>query len=170
MKTRFKMWWRLIGSAVEHAAKLTQKERKENKLLDSEVDFQKLFLARDDDDEDTDSLADALVMMHKEWSGKKFTADDVATFVNYRTRPDAVPTYKFPDAAALREFLYPAAPPDYMATPKSAGKRLKNHLDEPVKKGNYTYILRREEDKHTDTWRYSVVKTVTTKKAEDPGA
>ena len=44
MKTRFKMWWRLVGSAVEHAAGLANPDR--------EVDFQKLFLAREDEDED----------------------------------------------------------------------------------------------------------------------
>jgi hypothetical protein len=33
-KTRFKMWWRLIGSAVEHGAK----------LVGDELDFQTLFL------------------------------------------------------------------------------------------------------------------------------
>ena len=55
MQTRFKMWWRLVGSAVEHAAKLADPDR--------EVDFQKLFLAREDDDEDTTSLAEALEIM-----------------------------------------------------------------------------------------------------------
>ena len=43
-KTRFKMWWRLVGSAVEHAAKLAS---------DSELDFQELFLSQEEDDEET---------------------------------------------------------------------------------------------------------------------
>ena len=48
-KTRFKMWWRLVGSAVEHAAMLFEPE--------TPVDFQSLFLAQDDEDEDSTSLA-----------------------------------------------------------------------------------------------------------------
>jgi hypothetical protein len=39
-KTRFKMWWRLIGSAVEHGAKLVGRE----------LDFQTLFLAQEEDE------------------------------------------------------------------------------------------------------------------------
>ena len=46
-KTRFKMWWRLIGSAVEHAAA-------------EPIDFQDLFLVQEEDDEELLSLADAL--------------------------------------------------------------------------------------------------------------
>jgi hypothetical protein len=47
-KTRFKMWWRLVGSAIEHAAKLAQPKE--------EVDFQKLFLVQDENDEDAATL------------------------------------------------------------------------------------------------------------------
>ena len=56
-KTRFKMWWRLIGSAVEHAAE----------LCDKVVDFQKLFLDSEEDDEESGSLAEALSAMSEEW-------------------------------------------------------------------------------------------------------
>src|SRR6476619_6242140 len=38
-KTRFKFWWRLVGSAVENAAKLTGHE----------LDFQKLFISQEED-------------------------------------------------------------------------------------------------------------------------
>jgi len=41
-KTRFKMWWRLVGSAVEHAAGLTGEV----------LDFQRLFTAQEEEDED----------------------------------------------------------------------------------------------------------------------
>ena len=61
MKTRFKMWWRLVGSAIEHAAALAQRDVEEDKKV--KVDFHKLFLAQDDEDEDSVSLADALAIM-----------------------------------------------------------------------------------------------------------
>ena len=52
-KTRFKMWWRVVASAVEHAAKLhTPSEG---------IDFQKLFLKQEEEeDEESISLVDAL--------------------------------------------------------------------------------------------------------------
>ena len=41
-QTRFKMWWRLVGSAVEHAAGRSGEE----------LSFKTLFLAREEDDEE----------------------------------------------------------------------------------------------------------------------
>ena len=95
MRTRFKMWWRLVGSAVEHAAKLANPDR--------EVDFQKLFLARDDEDEDSTSLAEALAIMAAQWP-MMFSAAEVARLVNDQTDQRG---------SALREFLYPGAPTFY---------------------------------------------------------
>ena len=56
-KTRFKMWWRLVGSAVENAAKLAGQE----------LDFQKLFITQEEDDEESASLADVLEVLVKKW-------------------------------------------------------------------------------------------------------
>ena len=49
-KTRFKAWWRIIGSSIEHASG----------LLGKPLDFQDLFLRQEDNDEESTSLADAL--------------------------------------------------------------------------------------------------------------
>jgi hypothetical protein len=149
MRTRFKMWWRLVGSAVEHAAKLAEPDR--------EVDFQKLFLARDDEDEDSTSLAEALEIMSRKWSGA-FAAADVAKFINPHTQTDqyGAPRAPDPSAASLREFLYPGALPNHIATPKSVTKLLKKHSDEPVKAGDRTLILRKQEDPHTKNSLYFI--------------
>jgi hypothetical protein len=145
MRTRFKMWWRLVGSAVEHAAELANPDR--------EVDFQKLFLAREDEDEDTTSLAEALDIMADQWPTmmypKGFSAAQVAAFVNDLSDQRG---------AAVREFLYVGTAPGYVATPISAGKRLNSHLDEPVKHGECTLILRKHEDRHVKQATYSVEK------------
>jgi hypothetical protein len=127
MRTRFKMWYRLVGSAIEHAARFANQD----------VDFQKLFLEQEEDDEDSTSLADALNILALQWPSTSFTAADITRLVN-----------DISDArgAALREFLYPGVPPIYVATPKSVGKRLKVHLDEPVKYGDRTLILRATRD------------------------
>ena len=76
-----------------------------------------------------------------------FDAAEVARLVNDQANQHGT---------ALREFLYPGAPTFYVATPRSVGKRLKDHLDEPVKCRERTSILRRMEDLHSKTWRYSV--------------
>ena len=139
MKTRFKMWWRLVGSAVEHAASLANPDR--------EVDFQMLFLAREDDDEDSTSLAEALEIMLQKWMGT-FDAADVAKAINVQTTStDQYGAASSPDpsAGALREFLFPSAAPSHMATPKAVGRRLRNHIDEPVKSRERTLMLRKEE-------------------------
>jgi hypothetical protein len=149
MKTRFKMWWRLVGSAVEHAAGLANPDR--------EVDFQKLFLAREDEDEDSTSLADALEIMLQKWMGT-FDAADIAKAINLQPQTDqyGAPRTPDPSAASLREFLFPSAPLNHMATPKSIGKRLRNHVDEPVKSRERTLILRKQEDHHNKKWTYYI--------------
>ncbi len=140
MKTRFKMWWRLVGSAVEHAASLANPDR--------EVDFQKLFLASEDEDEDSTSLADAVEIMLQKWMGT-FDAADVAKAINMQQTMDQYGAPKSPDpsAAALREFLFPSSPASHMATPRSIGRRLRNHIDEPVRSRERTLILRKQEDR-----------------------
>jgi hypothetical protein len=122
-KTRFKMWWRVVGSAVEHAAKLLGEEA---------IDFQKLFLKQEDEeDEDSISLVDALTVMAQTW-GSGFHATDVAELINNSFNQEAL---------TLREFLYPGAPSGLVVAARSVGKRLAAHVDEPVKSGDYTLIL-----------------------------
>lgn len=149
MRTRFKMWYRLVGSAVEHAATLANPGR--------QVDFQNLFLAREDEDEDGTSLAEALAVLLNQWQGS-FDATDVAQLVNEPGHPGG---------AALREFLYPETAASDPVTPKSVGKRLKPHVDEPVKHGDRTLILRKHHDAHKKQWFYRV--DVVTNEANDCG-
>ena len=133
MKTRFKMWWRLVGSAVEHAAELFQPNLKEYE----KVDFQKLFLAQDDEDEDSVSLADALTIMVRRWP-KKFKASNVV---------DLIIIEGGLDSNALQEFFYPGAPPGNPVTAKSIGRLLKKYVDDAVKQGDETLILRRHRER-----------------------
>ena len=137
-KTRFKMWWRLVGSAVEHAAGARQPGR--------EVDFQKMFLAQDDEDEESTSLAEALGIMVTQWP-MVFSAAEVARLVNEQADQHGT---------ALRDFLYPGVPTFYVVTPKSVSKCLKNHLGEPVKYGDRTLILRKKQDAHAKQWQYFI--------------
>src|SRR5262245_38909106 len=70
-KTRFKMWWRLVGSAVENAAKVTGRQ----------LDFQTLFITQEEDDEDSATLADVLDVLVAAYPGE-FLAKNVAELVN----------------------------------------------------------------------------------------
>jgi hypothetical protein len=42
----------------------------------------------------------------------------------------------------LRDFLYPSMPPGFRASPGSVGCLLRNHVDEPVKRGAQTLALK----------------------------
>ena len=160
MRTRFKMWWRLVGSAVEHAAA---------KATGEPVDFQALFLAQDAEDEDDNALVEALVAM-RTWVARgrrrprrsgaisrcrrqrrtevaawreaeardgKFSAADLA--------PDINDTAMCPNPIrdAYRVF-HPKIEPGDRVSPIAIGIRLKTRVGEPVKGDGETLILRRE--------------------------
>jgi hypothetical protein len=130
-KTRFKVWWRLIGSAIEHAAQCAGKA----------VDFHQLFIAQEADDEDSSELADVLAVLNKRWQTGTFKAADVATAINEHES----------DSPILREFLFPGGKSDQIVTTKAVGKRLCSHVDNPVLHHAETLTLRVVKDAHTKT-------------------
>jgi hypothetical protein len=136
-KTRFKMWWRLVGSAVEHGAKLAGQT----------LDFQKLFLTQEEDDEEGASLADVLEILVRKWP-QQFTAKDVAGMINNPAPND--------DEQTVRDFLYPGVLPNHVLSAKTITRLLKRHLDEPVKNGERTLMLRRHMDMRVDVFNYRV--------------
>jgi hypothetical protein len=77
----------------------------------------------------------------------RFDATNVAQLVNEAGHPSG---------AALREFLYPDTAANDAVSPKSVGKRLKRHIDDPVKDGNHTLILRKHDDAHKKQCVYRV--------------
>jgi hypothetical protein len=133
-RTRFKMWWRLIGSAVEHASKqIISPASPEGRLP---VDFQTLFLAQEENEEDSADLAEALAILARRWpEGKTFKASDVAALLN---------VWGDDDGRNLREILFPNTKGD--PTAKSIGRRLKSHVDEPVLHGGHTLTLRAQRE------------------------
>jgi hypothetical protein len=118
------MWWRMVGSAVEHAGG----------LMMAPVDFQSLFVMQDEDDEESVALADILAILLREWP-TGFDADDIAGFINME--------YPKEDERQTREFLFPNVTD--RKTPlssKSVGRMLTRYLDDAVKHGDRTLILR----------------------------
>jgi hypothetical protein len=114
-KTRFKLWWRVVGAAIENASK----------CVDQKIDFQTLFLDQESDDEDSASLADTLHILNKRWPDGTFKAADVAGLINENGGNTQ-------DGTAVREFLFPSGRND-VVSPKAVGKRLAAQVGNPVR-------------------------------------
>jgi hypothetical protein len=85
-KTRFKAWWNLVGSAVEHAALALKDDQfpiEEKKQYAKEIDFAKLFALVEGEDEDGAEISQVLEILNSAFpSGEDFQASDVAKRVN----------------------------------------------------------------------------------------
>jgi hypothetical protein len=145
-RTRFKTWWRLVGSAVENAAAQHVAETAERvaAMVDDEplecppvaIDFQTLFLSQEDDDEESANLADALVALTAdEYTDKdgnpKFNAAKLASVLNDRS--PVHPNERLERVATIRDFLFTDGTAPETITAKAAGKRLKRYVGEPVR-------------------------------------
>ena len=109
-------------------------------------------MAQDDEDEDSNSLAEALAAMRHKWAS--FDASEIARFIN---EPGSGPSDQL-HSTTLREFFYPNAKPDHVASPKSVGSLLVKYVDDPVRWDDDTLILRRHNDPHIKSSRYRVEK------------
>ncbi len=84
-ETRFKTWWHLVGSAVEHAARHTEYAAavafdRNKDCPPVAISFRTLFLSSEADEEQTSSLATVLDVLRRRWPGG-CKASDVALFV-----------------------------------------------------------------------------------------
>lgn len=150
-QTRFKTWWRLVGSAVENAAR-EHANHASASVIDtlphcppSALNFRNLFLKQEDDEEESESLTHALVALNAAWPGERFQATDLARYLNDRSE------YRTGDqierSITIREFLFPTVPTNHDVSTKAVGKALKRHLDEPVRSEDKTLILKASRDK-----------------------
>ena len=60
------------------------------------------------------------------------------------------------DEQTVRDFLYPGVLPNHVLSAKTITRLLKRHLDEPVKNGERTLMLRRHMDMRVDVFNYRV--------------
>jgi hypothetical protein len=136
-ETRFKTWFHLVGSAVEHAAG----------LIGDAIRFRDRFLAQEEDDEESASLADALTVLAAKWpNGASFQAADVARLVN--TTGDWALEIERERGTILRESLFPEVPESKAVTPIAVGKRLKRHVGGPVLRDGKTLTLKEWRPSH----------------------
>jgi len=141
-KTRFKTWWHLVGSAIEHAAH-EMVVRGKSHARDSaglpnapatEVDFVKLFAMVEVDDEDQSDLADVLRILDAAFNppgkqGALFKAKDVAAAINTASHGGKV----VDEAAVLRSFFASADKKEQGAVgSKTVGHKLVSILDAPI--------------------------------------
>jgi hypothetical protein len=164
-QTRFKTWWTMIGQPVEYAAdqhmRLVADEIKwfvgdpHPTCPATPISFKDLFLVQEEDEEETASLADMLIILAgKKWPEadpesdpkaiKLFQAADVAKFAN------AIGDFANDreNAMSLREFLFPTVPLNQAVTAKGASKKLKPHVDEPVPCNGEILCLKETRDDH----------------------
>jgi hypothetical protein len=129
-KTRFKLWWRVAGAAIENAAKLHSAAidpagyDAKDRSRPVAIDFQRLFLDQESDEEDSASLADTLGVLNRRWPSGTFKAADVAGLINENGNTA--------DGVVIREFLFPGQKSDVVSS-KSVGRRLLAHVGNPVR-------------------------------------
>jgi hypothetical protein len=159
--TRFKMWWRLVGSAVEHAAACHAEHTEPGAYDDAgperptPISFKNLFLTQEEDDEEGASLADALAALASRWPNcLGFRAADVARLINDQSEFRSETEKQ--RSETLREFLFPKLLPGHTATAKATGNQLKKHLGEPVMRGARTLTLYGSPDPHDKMFTFSV--------------
>jgi hypothetical protein len=143
--TRFKRWQRLVGSAVEYAAQCAV-ARYIDHADERMIDFAKLFLTQEAEDEESSDLADFLVAL-KETFGGSFTAIELANELN--TGPGD-------GAEVVRAFLFAGKSPDFRPSQFTVSKRLRALKDNPAKIGGETLILKSDEDQHAKVTRFCV--------------
>jgi hypothetical protein len=155
-KTRFKTWWDLVGSAVEHAAKcLLEKQHSfppEWKTAVT-VDFSALFAAVEGEDEEAVGLAEVLDNLHALWPGTPFQASGVSDVIGQPMESEHT------QAAVLRAYFEtPSRRGPGTITPKSIGKRLAAMVGAPVWVGDKTMKLSKQADpKHKNARWFRVL-------------
>jgi hypothetical protein len=151
-QTRFKVWWRLVGSAIEHAAIQHAKWNAGREVETPSasrpvpINFRDLFVDQEQGEEESASLADVLDSLSRKWPAEsKFHAADIAKIINdtsqWRTDDEVE------RSAILRELLFADAQPNTTVTAKATGKRLSRHVGEPVMHGTKTLILKEVRDR-----------------------
>ncbi len=143
--TRFKQWWHLIGSAVEHAA-AEHADHVGALVMDPQpgcapvrVSFPEIFAAGERDDEQTGGLATVLEMCRQNWP-EGFSAATVAQFCG---RADA-------EGEGLRTALEVAAGKAIkLITPTVVSWRLKTLAGTPVAVGSEALTLKYMADRRT---------------------
>jgi hypothetical protein len=145
--TRFKEWWEMVGSAVEHAARY-HAEAVKGFVMDhsttcpvSPVDFKKIFLAAEADDDQENSLVTVLRILRERWPGG-CQARNIASYIN--REEEGMELLTALEAAAGRSLK--------TMTVATVTWRLKAIADAPVYVDDDVLVLRYERDHQGGTF------------------
>ena len=123
MKTRFPMWHRLVGSAVEHASRCAAWFDPD--MPDQALDFGSLFLDQETDDEDATELGEALCSLNKVMAAEPFKAVDLANAITLKDDDD----WKLEEnARTVRGWLFPDRSSEVPVAASAVGKQLKKYI------------------------------------------
>ena len=143
-KTRFKRWWHLVGSAVEHAAaELFKAEagKPQAERTATSIDFNELFASVEGEDEEGTIIADVLEILHETFPGRYFQTSALTRLIN---DPMAGETDK---AERLKAYFGQATSRQKTANVSvvSVGKRLASMIDVPLMAGDRVLKLKRHQ-------------------------
>ncbi len=127
-KTRFKAWWHLIGSALEHGSRCLVAFETANiaaEVTASPLDFGAIFREVEGEDEEAASLGDVLDVLHEVWPTRYFTAADVLKLIEHPQDGE-----KLLADRAKAFFKQQSGPADLSSM--KVGKRLAAMLDTPI--------------------------------------
>ena len=144
-QTRFKTWWRLVGSAVENAV---------FEATGAPLSFKELFARVEADDEDAISRADILRTLHSiPWASKDKAGGAIFTAADLLKRLDEAA--EEPSMADLRRFC--TAPRASAPSPKAITRALKAIEGTPTAVGAAVLTLHVERDSHSKATIFKVV-------------
>ena len=152
-QTRFKSWWRLVGSAVENAV---------FEATGVLLSFKEMFERVEADDEDAASRADILRTLHTlTWPARDKGGDTVFTTADLLERLNEIAervrkgAAEEPDLAGLRRFC--TAPRAAAPTPKAITRALRAIEGTPTVVGTDVMVLRAWNDSRLHTTTFKVV-------------
>ena len=141
--TRFKVWWDLVGYAVEFAAEqhmILSTQEVAGLVADPEpvppveISFAKMFFAGEREDEQQNSLAIVLQVLHRKFGPEKFHAAEVACYAGEAEE----------GAIALRDALeHASGKPLKTVSAVTITWKLKSLLDAPVDVGDRRRLVLR---------------------------
>ncbi|PNE10334.1 MAG: hypothetical protein CR217_14910 [Beijerinckiaceae bacterium] len=147
-ETRFKEWWHLVGSAIEHAA-----DHRAEKLMQP-ISFKQMFGRTEAKDEEAAERADIIQTLHAIYGSNEFTTIGLHEHLAKSARDSEIGAAEENGTTELRQFC--TAKLARAPSQKSISHNLQAITDAPVKVLAGIAVLKTYVDTHTKQRRFSV--------------
>jgi hypothetical protein len=145
-ETRFQQWYDLVGSAVEFASEVVTSEIN-GSVADAlsgcppaPLKFKDLFIVGEEGDEENEGLSELLRLVRAKWGELHFKASNLAGYLEPEPGPPS------PDAREMLAVLERSSGSSLRpVSPTAVSWRLKKLINAPVRVGNETLVLRRDD-------------------------